>query len=492
MASRSTARFPQTAFLRLALVAVFAGGLGVMMPGAGLRAATDNSNREKEKKAETPPTPAPRHDAAPAPAPHRETDSSTRGNRGRPGSHLPPGNFVPNKTPAEVRQLASERFSERMKSGQLDVLIKTPMARQLRLGVQYKMAEEGDITRRLRLERGVPPGIPSAENPHHIAFHHGEQYHGYVTPEYLRDSFEFHYWGPSFFVGMSYYPRWSPWVDWSWHYHCHPIWDPRPLCCRPIYYEPCPAQWVYFEAPAWTPLPEARCGTWVDARPIAVAEGDYNLQLLAVRFVDPGHPEERLGPRYRVWFRNNSPLPITHPFNVVLLASGDGRLAPGLPQAGMRVAAIEAGDTQSVDLRLPDSVYTLSHDAAGRRSPYTTVHALVDAHHEIPESDRANNGATIPVTEVLPVDPAAFEVDPSTLSPDGEVLLAGEGLGPEAGRAFVELDGREYDGEVLGWYDLGAKVKMPNFAIQAVSVANIVLIRGDGAAANPIRITLVP
>ena len=41
-----------------------------------------------------------------------------------------------------------------------------------------------------------------------------------------------------------------------------------------------------------------------------------HLQLLAVRFVDPGHPEEKTGPRYRVWFRNNSDLAIDKPFDV--------------------------------------------------------------------------------------------------------------------------------------------------------------------------------
>ena len=56
------------------------------------------------------------------------------------------------------------------------------------------------------------------------------------------------------------------------------------------------------------------------------------------------------------------------PFNVMLFAGNDDRLAANLPQAGVRVTAIEAGDTQSVDIRLPVEVYTMGRDAQGGRS----------------------------------------------------------------------------------------------------------------------------
>jgi hypothetical protein len=376
-----------------------------------------------------------------------------------------------------------------MRSGQLDALVRAPNAQHLKLADQYKLAQQGDVARRMGPQKFIVNrvNVTNVYNVNHIAFHHEDHYHGFVSPAYVHSSFEYRYWGPSFFVGVTYYPTWNPWVAWSWGYHCHPIWDPRPIWCRPIFYDPCPV-WVYYSPGVWTPLPEAACGTWVDVKPVVVAPTDYNLQLLAVRFVDPGHPEERQGPRYRVWFRNNSALPVTQAFNVVLLASADGRLAPGLPQTGVRVTAIEAGDTQSVDLRLPFDVYSMARDPAGRASPYSTVHVLVDAQREIPESVRTNNGATIPVTSVLPVDPAAFELDPATASPGSEVLIAGEGFGPEAGRVIVHANGLEYDGEILGWYDMGVRAKLPNVA--GAASADVIIVRGDGAAANPLKVTL--
>ena len=171
--------------------------------------------------------------------------------------------------------------------------------------------------------------------------------------------------------------------------------------------------WNWWAPPVWQPLPEAACGTWVDVKPIVVEPEQYDLQLLAVRMVDPGHPEEKLGPRYRVWFRNNSNKPITQPFSVMLFAGNDKRFGQDLPRGGVRVTSIEAGDTQSVDIRLPIEVYTMNRDAAGQPAPFEFLHFFVDANREINDVSLANNGAVVPREEMLPVDPAAFEIDPA-------------------------------------------------------------------------------
>ena len=221
-------------------------------------------------------------------------------------------------------------------------------------------------------------------------------------------------------------------MEWSWGYHCHPFWDPRPLWCRPVIYEPY-IVWNWWAPPVWRPLPVVVCGTWVDVPPVVVEPEQYDLQLLAVRMVDPGHPEENLGPRYRVWFRNNSTQPITQPFSVMLFASNDKRFGPDLPRDGVRVTSIEAGDTQSVDIRLPIEVYAMNRDAAGRPAPFEFLHFFVDANREINDVNRMNNGAFVPREEMLPVDPAAFEVDPAEANVGGELIVAGEGFRAAAG-----------------------------------------------------------
>lgn len=223
-----------------------------------------------------------------------------------------------------------------------------------------------------------------------------------------------------------------------------------------------------------------------------VVQPQYDLQLLAVRFVDPGHPEEQLGPRYRVWLRNNSNQPVTQPFNVTLVASSETRPRPGSPQAGVRVMSIEASDTQAVDIRLPFEANQLGRNAAGQAVPFSTLHVLIDANREILEVNRDNNGVSLARAEILPVDPAAFEADPTTVQGGSDVVLAGEGFGPEPGSVIVQIGTQEIEGEILGWYDLGVRVRLPNLLMAGPAKADLIVIRGDGAAANPLQITINP
>ncbi len=366
-------------------------------------------------------------------------------------------------------------FQQRLNSGDLNRLTSGKTARKLQLSDQYRLYQKGDVARRMNLQNsGVRSGA----------------YRGVISPSYRQQCMRCYYWGPSLFAGLCWYPIWSPWVEWSWYCHCRPYWDPRPLCCRPMFCRPC-RPWIYWNTPLWAPLPEAACGTWVDLPPLELVP-DSDLQLLAVRFVDPGHPQERLGPRYRVWFRNNGSLPITRPFSVMLFAGNDARLAAYAPQAGVQVTGIGAGGVQSVDIRLPVEVYAIGRDMRGNPVPFSVLQVLVNANREVAEMDYANNGATLARAAILPVDPASFELQPTVATPGEEVLLAGEGLGPQPGRVLIQINGREMDGEILGWYDLGVRWTVPHLALAQQVDADVVLIRGDGAAANPVKMTLIP
>jgi hypothetical protein len=219
---------------------------------------------------------------------------------------------------------------------------------------------------------------------------------------------------------------------------------------------------------------------------------EYDLQLLAVRFVDSGHSEQYEGPRYRVWFRNNSTRAIPQPFDVFLLASNDQTLSDDLPQAGVRVTSIEAGQVQAVDIRLPFEVCSMGADDAGRPAPFSTLHVLVDANREVNETSEVNNGTALAREDVLPVDPAAFALQPSTAAAGGEVVVAGEGFGPQPGQVRVRLAGLEMEAQIQGWYDLGAHVTLPELPLAGPTEAELLVVRADGAAANPLEITVTP
>ena len=378
-----------------------------------------------------------------------------------------------------------------------------PVARRINLADQYKMRRHGDVARRMGPHNR--DAARSARLSGHLGYgvrasHHGRLYHrGRVSPFYDKSHFRFHFYWPSYYAAFySYsephyyrYPHWSPWVNWSWHYRCRPVWDPRPIYCRPWVYEASPG-WAWWDTPVWEPLPAVVSGTWADVEAVQVPAAQYDLQLLAIRFVDAGHPREKLGPRYRVWFRNGSDQTIMSPFDILLLAGNDEKVNDKLPMAGARINSIEAGQTQSVDIRLPFEVIEMGRDEKGQLTPFTTLHVLVDANREINETSEANNGTRLTADLVLPVDPSAFEAKPKEAEAGGELLLAGEGLGPEPGRVLVHLGGIEMEAEILGWYDLGVRLTVPRLPLAEPVEAELIVIRRDGIAANPLTITVKP
>ncbi len=339
----------------------------------------------------------------------------------------------------------------------------------------------GDVTRRLGLHQRLPD-YGGWRSHHHC---------GRLSSGYLKYHFGHRYCGPSWYPNRVWWPHWTDWVRWSWWDRCSWGYDPRPILCRPIIYQSC-APVVVYDYPTWEPLYAVDSGTWVDVPPIVAPPLSYDVQLLAVRFVDAGHPEQKLGPRFRVWIRNNSDQDLETPFDLTLIVSNDDRLVDGLPQAGVRVESMLAGETQAVDVRLPWDVYEMGTDAQGDPAPFSTLHVIVDSRLEIAESSETNNGIMLARAEILPVDPAAFSTDVDTVVVGGEVSIAGEGFGPEPGQVLVYIDGLELEAEIEGWYDLGVRVKVPNLPLSDASEAELVVVRGDAVAANPLPLTLAP
>jgi hypothetical protein len=171
-------------------------------------------------------------------------------------------------------------------------------------------------------------------------------------------------------------------------------------CCHK-----CP-WWYCWTYPTWCPLYQYGCGYWYDVPVVEVHEG-IDLQLLGVRMIDSGDPEQNLGPAFRVWVRNNSHVTIVHPFNVLVLAAHGPQPTADLPQAGVRVSAIEAQQVLPVDIRLP---------AEANQPGLPMLHVLVDSHREIAEVFEDNNGTVLNRSDILPLEatggaePAATEV----------------------------------------------------------------------------------
>jgi hypothetical protein len=353
------------------------------------------------------------------------------------------------------------------------------VGRKLDLDRQFQLQRHGDLTRQMNFSANVI----NAGGWHH-------RHHGVVAPTFTKSSFSVWYAGGGCYPSHCWYPKWSPWVSWTWWDTCTPFYDPRPYYCRPIVYQPC-QPWVYYQYPVWQPLPVVACGTWVDVAPVVITTG-VDLQMLAVRFVDNGHPEQNLGPRYRVWLRNNSPIQITSPFSALVLASNDLTPSSDLPQAGVIIPTMDVGEIKPVDLRLPLAANRMGITPEGHHVPFNYLHVLVDSHQQIAETDETNNGSVVARTDILPVDPAAFSTDLTAAAPGTTLTLAGEGLGPEPGRVLISVNGQQVEAVIQGWYDLGVRFTVPDMNLTGSVDADILVVRGDGAASNPLDLQLAP
>lgn len=175
-------------------------------------------------------------------------------------------------------------------------------------------------------------------------------------------------------------------------------------CHNPCKYHCCP-WWFCWDYPTWCPLYGSHCcGYWDDVPVVRIPVG-LDLQLLAVRLVDSGDPEAQLGPTFRVWFRNNSSVAINHAFNIIALVAPDASPTNNLPQAGVRIPSIEAGQVLAADIRLP---------IAANQAGLPMLHVLVDSHREIGEVDEKNNGAVMPRAEILPLETQPEKISMAT------------------------------------------------------------------------------
>lgn len=355
----------------------------------------------------------------------------------------------------------------------------TNVGQRYNLDRQFQLQRRGDMTRQMDFSANVIRA-GGWQNRHH----------GAVAASFTSGSFSVWYAGGGCYPTHCWYPRWSPWVDWCWWDTCVPFYDPRPIYCRPVIYDPC-LPWVYYDYPVWQPLPIVTCGTWVDVEPIVVPVG-LDLQMLAVRFVDNGHPEQNLGPRYRVWIRNNSPIQITAPFSALALAGNDPIPTADLPQSGVVIPTMDIGEVKPVDIRLPLQANRMGITPEGHRVPFNYLHILVDSHQQIAEISEANNGSVVARTDILPVDPAAFSTDLTAASPGTSLTIAGEGFGPEPGRVLISVGEYQTEAMIEGWYDLGIRFIVPDYMLTGMVDAEILVVRGDGAVANPLDIDLGP
>ena len=376
------------------------------------------------------------------------------------------------------KRAVNGKLVDAIKAGKLDPLTNGPAARKLGMADQYKLMDKGDIARRLKLSDKLDKN-GGWKN----------RMCGPIDSHYCDHCKGGFYCGPKWCPHHCWCPQWCGWVEWC--FGC-PMWfDPRPDFCEPIECddyqveetvvvdrEGIPDQWVDSDPPQPQPDGDAQAP-------------DVDLELVAVRFVDNGNAEKNIGPRYRVIIRNNGKQAVDHPFNVAAVLGAAEETQERTPRAGKRVKGIDAGQTMAIDIRLPaEANASVKNDDGHSVEKFPKLAVMVDTRNEVEEQNKENNGMAFDRGEIVMVDPAIFAADVKQATLGQTIKLAGEGLGPEAGQVLVRVGGLELQAEIEGWYDLGVEIKLPSLPLAGEAKAELVVVRGDGAAANPLTMQL--
>ena len=217
------------------------------------------------------------------------------------------------------------------------------------------------------------------------------------------------------------------------------------------------------------------------AAPIAV-----DVELVDVRLIDAGNGRTT-GPAFRVWVRNNGPIEIASPLEVVLVAGDDRPVGDTAPHAAAEFKSPAAGELTSVDLRLPFTAYAVGTDAEGRPSPFTKIIAIVNPPETYADARDENNIASFDRDAIKLVD---LKLTSVAVDAEGKTaLLSGEGFGRNPGKIVLEAAGLKLLAEVVAWNHSQIRIKLPALdLVEAVTLPTTVR-REDGAVvASEIKI----
>ncbi len=122
-----------------------------------------------------------------------------------------------------------------------------------------------------------------------------------------------------------------------------------------------------------------------------------DLQIVDVRIVDSGDAAHNRGPRYRIVFTNVGTVAAGN-FQLMAMASRDGKPSAALPAATAEVVTLAPGQVASVDVRLQ-----LTEDL----STMGALIVVIDSAVEIMETDEQNNVAVLDRTRIATAEAVA-------------------------------------------------------------------------------------
>lgn len=217
----------------------------------------------------------------------------------------------------------------------------------------------------------------------------------------------------------------------------------------------------------------------------------FPIELVDVRLIDIGNAAAGEGPRFRVVIKNTMPFPLEKPFEVLLSAGIDSNASPELPTAVMPVEKLGAGEIAPVELRLPVEAMAMTYPGRKEPAPFSMLHVLVAGPKNALGSSSITKVTSLPLGDVRLADLMVAAPATATVAAGSPLELQGEGFGPQAGQVVLTIAGLKLNAEVLAWSELGIAVRMPQLALTSPTPVQVVVLRADGQAAQPLSLTAV-
>jgi len=196
---------------------------------------------------------------------------------------------------------------------------------------------------------------------------------------------------------------------------CHPGKSPWWSDCGPIFTQPCYDPCYY---PCYDPCYDP-CFTYdlftcyptypVVVSPVVIVEVPApaaDLIITDLVQVEPGDAANNAGPLLRITVKNKGTL-ASGKFGLGAYASLKAEPNENMVANGQELEALAAGESRTVEIRLPVEALAMRADAKALPEPFSKVFVVVDTKNTVTESDETNNMLPVEREKLIPVDVVA-------------------------------------------------------------------------------------
>jgi hypothetical protein len=123
---------------------------------------------------------------------------------------------------------------------------------------------------------------------------------------------------------------------------------------------------------------------------VSAAAPAIDLELVDIRLVDAGSISDGVGPRFRLFCRNNGTLEAPK-FHVSVMADLGGVLSEKAHLVTVESVGIKPGKTQTVDVQMPPEILKMKGTQDHWPRPFDLLGAMLDSDESLTETNEKNN-----------------------------------------------------------------------------------------------------